>query len=122
LLDFPEPHPDEPVAQQVRTWAARADIYSNQQQFEDAIRARKAAIKLSPEDYPEDRVLLAHLYTHLGRVAEAVELYEQAYSSLSDKIVFVEMFELLMTREGKSSEVEKLTSRVYELERIYRRK
>lgn len=121
LLDFPEPQPDDPVAQQVRMWSARADFFSTSQRFEDAIRARKAAIKLSPEDYSADRVLLAHLYAHLGRIDEAMKLYQEAYSSLSDSLVFVEMFELLMTREGKLGEVEKLTNRVYELERVYRR-
>lgn len=122
LLAFPEPDPKAPVAHQVMDWSARANLLAMRNEFDASIAERKKAIALSPKDYPEDRLHLAQMYAHLGRLEEAEQLYREAYMSSSEIIEFVEIFEALLLKRKKLADAQKLSDRVFELEDIYRRR
>lgn len=121
LLDFPAPGPGEPAAHQVDYWSLRADILAQRQELDESIKARTKAVELSPKDYCDDRLRLAHLYAYLGRNEEAEGLYRECFEVNSDSIEFVEILESHWLKRGNLRESEKMTERVHELEKIYRR-
>jgi tetratricopeptide (TPR) repeat protein len=121
LPDFPAPGPDEPAAHQVDYWSMRADILSQRQELDEAIKARKKAVELSPKDYCNDRFKLAHLYAYLGRNEEAETLLREALALWPEYIKLNESLVHLLDERGKSEEAFKLTERVIELERIYQK-
>ena len=123
VADFqnPTPNPKDPAAQQVYDLMVRGNFRLERKDYDGTISDLKAAIALSPRDYPHARASLADLYRNLNRLDESESLYREAYPVWKDSILFIEGFELLLTKQGKFDLAQKLTNRVYGLEKIYRK-
>jgi tetratricopeptide (TPR) repeat protein len=121
LLELPPPDPESSAANQMFEWAWRSSALVEKFAVEEAVEARKKAVALSPEDYPEHRMQMANYYKNVMDYDEAEKLMKQCYPYCSDTIDNVESYESLLVQMGKWDEAEKMTERVEELVRLYRR-
>lgn len=88
--------------------------------WDEVIELMKKQIAYAPKDYPHYHEGLAELYANLGRWDEALPHYLEAYRSMPDSIALVETIERLLNKQGRFKEADKMSERLYELERIYR--
>ncbi|MFK7912000.1 MAG: tetratricopeptide repeat protein [Akkermansiaceae bacterium] len=120
IEDF-QPDPKSSRARQITTLTARAKILVQKQDRQGAIRALEKAIQLSPEDYPDARLMLAYIYMQSRRLDEAKPLLLKVYPLTDDHISVTGTLESIMIKERKIDEADKYSKRLYQLYKIYRR-
>lgn len=120
LDDFPEPEPGAPVALQVSVLSCRVFFLDEPETAELAIKVRKAAIALSPKDYPADRYMLARQYLNLKRFEHAETMLREAYSSSSDNIEIAELYRRLLVENRKWDRLKQVEKRIEELDEVFR--
>lgn len=119
LEDFPEPDPTDPVAYRVSVLSCRVFFLIKKEPVDLAVKTRKAAIALSPKDYPIDRYMLARQYMNLGRFDDAEEMMREIYPFLSDDIEVVDLYRTLLVRARKWEELREVEKRIRELDKTY---
>ena len=122
LDDVPPPDPNDSMAQQFIRHIMRGVILSAQNK--DPTPELLKAMECSPIDCMDARANLAGVYLQANppRREEAVELYRQAYSYMSDTIQIVEQYEKLLNDLGRFKDADRLNERIYELDAVYRRR
>jgi predicted Zn-dependent protease len=120
FASFPKPKAEDTAAQQIEWLVLQANLSLKKDDLPSAIRRLKAAIALSPKDYPETRVMLGKLYLDKEQPADAERLLREAYSSWPESVMLVELLEKALTRQDKFKEAWEMSDKVYELEKIYR--
>ena len=90
--------------------------------YKGAIALMEKIVELSPKDHPGYREQLAMLYLEVDRLEDAERLFRDAYSSCPESIDLCEKLESLLIKQNKLKEADVMTKRIYELEKIYRRR
>lgn len=121
IEEVPLPDAEASAPEKAIVFMLRAQAHLMKDDLKGAIPDLKAAIAVSPNDLPWFREKLADTYVKLGKLDEAEALYREALALAPESIALNESLADLLDERGKSEEAIKLTDRVIELERIYRR-
>ena len=121
IEELPLPDAEASAPEKAAVFMLRADAHITKNDLTSAISDLKAAIAVSPNDFPWFRQKLAQVCVRLGKLDEAESLYRETLALMPESIAVHESLAKLLDKRGKSEEAIKLTDRVIELERIYRR-
>ena len=111
--------PKAPKAEQAALLEARAQMLIVRGDLEGAIRELVAAIDLSPQDYPGSRWMLAQVYQRAGRLDEAEVLFEEAFRLSPESMALISQYQILLYKQRKFDQGDKLGESLEELEGIY---
>ena len=107
-------------AQRAIQLSLQANLHFSKGDREKGLAVIEPVLKLCPKDCANFRAVIAGMYLRADRLEEAEALCREAYPYYSDSIELHETMEKLFTRQGKFDEGLQMTTRVLELERLYR--
>ena len=114
-------NPNDSTAVQVARLSTRTAVLAlSPERVEDAVETCRRAIEMSPRDYADDRLWLAHHHAQNGELEKSERLLKDVYESASDDIMVLESLGYVLTRLGKQIELQQLAKREAEVISVYR--
>ncbi len=114
--------PISAVEKVVHSVARARDLVDSNKDYTGAVSVLKQALDVCPKDYPVPLLNLAEFEQKLGHTAEYGRCLREVLAVAPEIISVVEQLQKWEFEQKHYDEAQKLTDRIYELERLYRRR
>lgn len=114
--------PMSAVEKVVQSVARARDLINSGKDYTGAVSVIKQALDVCPKDYPVPLMNLAQFEQQLGHSAEYGRYLHEVLAVAPEIIAIVEQTQLWEFEQKDYDEAQKLRDRVYELDRLYRRR